>query len=295
MYENKKIYESSPFKRDGVDISDSRTIYYGEVISIDDSTDGGRIKIRIPGIDNKIANENLAYAYPMQSKFFHVYPKIGEVVRIYFEDIKYPQRGRFWIGSIISQPHKINYDSIYTALSTTNMGITKPDKAPSTYPDAEGIYPKLDEIAILGRLNNDIILRENDIELRVGKHEPNNNLKLNKKNPASIRLTFQQNKNSEDYTSYNILMADKIALISHSGVPKIKSALLTDNDRVDLFNNAHPLARADILVKILEIYRNALLTHLHPHSTLKADKSNIILDLENINLESILQKNIVIN
>jgi hypothetical protein len=35
--------------------------------------------------------------------------------------------------------------------------------------------------------------------------------------------------------------------------------------------------------------------HLHPYATLPADKSNSITDLEKIDFNAILQKNIVIN
>jgi len=296
-YETKKTYESDPFKREGINISNSRNVFYGEVVLIDDSTDGGRIKVRIPNIDNKTNNSDLPDAYPMLPKFFHIYPKVGEMVRIYIEDNKYTQRGRFWIGSIISQPHKINFDSIYTALSTTNIGATAPEKAPSTYPDAVGVFPNIEDIAILGRNNSDIILRTNDLELRAGQHEDGNILALNKKNPSSIRLTFQQNSNNSDFTSYNVLMADKIALISHSGVPKFKSNTLNNTDREKLFGDGggHPIPRGDTLVAALEIIRRAVMQHIHPHATISADKSNSISDLEKIDFNAILQNNIVIN
>jgi hypothetical protein len=294
-YETKKTYESDPFKRENINNTNSRTIFYGEVVSVDDSTDGGRIKVRIPSIDNKTNNADLPDAYPMLPKFFHIYPKVGEEVRIFIEDNRYLQRGRFWLGSIISQPHKIGFDSIFTALSTLNIGATAPDQAPSTYPDAIGVFPNIEDVALIGRTNTDIILRTNDLELRSGKHEDGNILKLNKKNPSSIRLTFQQNSNNTDFTSYNVLMADKIALISHSGVPKFKSNTLNDTDREKLFSSGHPIARGDTLVAALEIIRNALVNHIHPHATLSADKSNSISDLQKIDFNAILQNNIVIN
>ena len=160
-----------------------------------------------------------------------------------------------------------------------------------------GAVLNIEDVAIIGRTNTDIILRTNDLELRSGKHEDGNILALNKKNPSSIRLTFQQNSTDTDFTSYNILMADKIALISHSGVPKFKSNTLTDTDREKLFGDGggHPIARGDTLVAAFEIIRRALMQHLHPHATLPADKSNSISDLEKIDFNAILQNNIVIN
>ena len=116
-YDRPIIQTSDPFKKVG-GYNHTRTIYYGEVISIDDPTDGGRIKVKIPDLDNQTGNANLPDCYPMLPKFFFILPQVGEIVRIFIEDIRYPERGRFWMGSVISQPHKIGFDTIYTALSS---------------------------------------------------------------------------------------------------------------------------------------------------------------------------------
>ena len=285
---------SEPFSKVGGAIKNTRTIYYGEVISIDDDTDGNRIKVRIPDLDKRITNDNLTYCYPLQPKFFHILPKVGEMVRIFIEDVTYPQRSRFWSGSIISQPHKIEYDSAFSALSTTNVGVIKPDKAPSTYPDAKGIYPDKEDIGIVGRLNTDILLKPNQIVMRAGKHENNNKLKLNIKNPAVISLNFDYNGNTNSYYSSNIITADKIALISHSGEPIIKSFNMDAADRLKLFENCHPILRGDLTVEVLKLIITALSTHIHNYNKMPADKS-ALQKLENINLDKLLQKNIVIN
>lgn len=289
------IQTTNPYKRSSDDITTTRTIYYGEVISIDDSTDGGRIKARIQGLDNRKTNEDLPWSYPLLPKFFHVYPQIGEVVRIFIEDVRFPERSRYWLGSVISQPNKIGFDSIYTALSTTNMGLTVPEPAPSTYPDADGVYPLKTDVAIVGKVNTDVILRINEVHIRAGKHENGNVLKLNTRNPAEISLTFEPKQESEDYYSNTIITSDKIAIISHDGNPQFKAARLTPADRLKIFEEGHPIARGDVLVEALNIIRNALINHIHGYSNLPADKNSIIKDLENINFEAILQKNIVTN
>lgn len=295
-YNKKYIQTSDPYKNITYSNENISNIYYGEVLSINDPTDGGRIKVKILGLDNKITDVNeLPYCYPMLPKFFHVFPKVGEIVRIFIENKETPQRGRFWLGSIISQPHKINYDSIYTALSTTNKGLSAPEKAPSTYPDAKGVYPEKDEIGILGRLNTDIILRDNQLELRAGKHNNDEPLKLNVTNPASISLTFDENEETDEYYSNTVVLSDKIALISHTGDPKFKAARLNSEDRNRIFEEGHPIARADVLVKAMDIMRRAIISHIHGYSGISADKTSNINDLEDINFESIIQDNIVIN
>ena len=284
---------SNVYRQTGSDDISTRFVYYGEVVSVDDETDGGRIKVRVDGLDNKTSNDNLPWSYPELTKFFHIYPKVGEVVRVTIENLKYPQRSRFWSGPIISQLHKTKFDGIYTSLSTTNMALVRPDKAPSTFPDADGVYPKKDDVAILGRVNNDIILRRNETYIRTGKHFDNNVLELNTKNPAILSQHFEQNDN--DMRSSTVVLSDKIALITHQGRPKFKATELTKEDRDKIFENGHPIARADILVEILDKIRRAILLHIHGYHALPADKNLIITELEKLNFDEILQKNVVTN
>jgi len=289
------LQTSDPYRKQGSMISVTRTIYYGEVVDITDPTDGGRIKVKIPDLDNKTGNAELPWSYPMIPKFFHVFPKVGEYVRVFIEDVKYPQKSRYWEGPVISQPQKIEFDSIYTALSTTNMGLSTPEPAPSTYPDAIGVYPLREDIAIVGRVNADVILKINEVHIRAGQHENGNPLKLNVKNPATISMIFEPKSSENEYYSNTIIQSDKIAIISHDGKPQFKAARLTPEDRVRIFAEGHPMARADVLVEALNIIRNALVNHIHGYSGLPADKTAIINSLEKINFDAILQKNIVIN
>ena len=290
------IQTSNPNKKEHTNIVRNRTIFYGEVIDIGDETDGGRIKVRIPEHDNRTADNDLPWSYPLMPKFFHIYPQVGEMVRIFIEDTKFPERSRFWMGSIISQPQKIGFDSKFTALSTTNLGVTSPDKAPTTYPDADGVFPTKTDIAIVGKVNTDVILRINEVHIRAGKHENNNILKLNTENPASIGMIYEPlDGNAENYYSNTIIQSDKIAIISHTGNPSFKAAKLTPEDRKRIFDTGHPIARADVLVDALEVIRLAVLGHIHGYSGISADKNDIINKLEKLQFELIMQKNIVTN
>lgn len=295
MFDKPILQTTNAYKQEGTNISVTRTIYYGEVVDITDPTDGGRIKVKIPDLDNKTGNAELPWCYPMIPKFFHIFPKIGEYVRVFIEDIKYPQRSRYWEGPVISQLQKIEKDTIYTALSTTNMGLTLPLPAISTFPDAVGIYPSLEDIAILGRVNADITLKVNEVQIRAGQHENGDVLKLNVQNPATFNMIFEPNQGQTSYYSNTILQSDKIAIISHDGKPQFKAARLTAEDRAEIFDKGHPIPRGDVLVEALNIIRNALVQHIHGYSGLPADKTAIINSLESLNFDGMLQKNIVIN
>jgi len=295
MYDKKYIQQSVLYQKEDNKDEEIKNVYWGVVHSIKDETMGGRIKVRIDKLDDKLENTNLTECYPLIPKFFHQYPQKGEVVRIILEDVRYPQRGRYWVGSVISQPQKINYDNKYSALSTTNAAISLPETAPSAIPEADGIYPNIKDIALLGRDNTDIVLRKQDIEMRAGQHELNNNLKLNKTNPASIRLTFDETTGITETVSSNVIMADRIALISHDGIPKFKAVKLDATDRDKIFSEAHPLGRGDVIVEALELIRKAIIQHVHPYSGVPVDKSGIVIDLEKVDFTQLLQKNIVIN
>lgn len=267
--------------------------YYAEVISIEDDTDGGRIKVRIPNLDNKLSNNNLPYCYPKLPKFFHVYPKVGELVWTYIPNTKYPYNGRMWEGSYISQPQKIDYDGYFSALSNTDSKTTKPLQSITLNPNSVGVFPKKEDIALIGRVNTDIILRENEVELRAGKHEDGDVERLNKKNPASVRLSFDNIEN--DTRSSVITQGNKIALITHSGNPKFKTNQLSIEDRDRIFEEGHPLGRGDVIVRALELLRRAMIQHIHPYDNLPADANDIINELNKIDFTELLQRNIVIN
>ena len=293
-YDKPIIHTSDPFQKITNKLSSNRSIYYGEVTSIDDPTDGGMIQVKILELDNRTLNDNLPYCYPLLPKYFHIYPKVGEMVRVFIEDPQYPQKSRFWMGNVVSQLHRIEYDSKYTALSTTNIGPIAPEKAASTYPDAEGIYPSKEDVGLIGRKNTDILLKPNQVMIRAGKHINANPLKANIENPACLLISFDS-KDDVNYYSNSILMSDKIALISHSGNPKFKSSRLTNEDRKRIFDEGHPIARADILVRVLNIMRTAIVSHIHPYSGLEADLTAIINELNNVDLDNIMQPNIVVN
>jgi hypothetical protein len=267
-------------------------IQFGEVISIKDDLDMGRIKVRVIGIDDKynILDNDLVSCMPLQPKFFHVIPKVGEIVKVFLSDIKRPFSLRYWIGPVISQPQFYNNENKITALNSSEYGLTTPSSAPSKIENAKGIYPEVDEIAILGRDNNDIILKDKQVTLRVGKHIFNNNLRLNRKNPGYINLRM-----SDDGELTTIMtVANKIGIMSHNGKRKFNSIL--DSDEIDrFFEESHPMLKGDLTLEVLKKIINAVLFHVHGGSGVPPASTNPILELEKIDLNRIISENIRIN
>jgi hypothetical protein len=291
-FEKKYVQTSKPtYSKETNQQSPVKNMYYGEVVSITDPTEGGRIKVRIADLDDKTLNNDLPWAYPAIPKFVHIYPQVGEVVRVFLEDIRYPQRGRHWAGSVISQLPKIGRDGYLTALSTTNVALGAPDKAPSQYPDAKGVFPDISDIGLIGRDNTELMLKPKQVLIRAGRHEVDNILALNRNNPATIQMDIS----TDGKQSSIIHLANKIALITHEGNPKFPATNYDAETLERVFKEAHPMSRGDILVQILEIFRKAIIQHIHGYSGIAADKNEIIVDLEKIDLTQILQNNIRIN
>lgn len=286
--EAKSLYDRGINTEVGVD-----NFYYGEVVSIEDDSDGGRIKVRIADLDGKLVNENLPYCYPKTPRFFHVYPKVGELVWVYIPNTSRPYKGRMWEGSYISQPQKIEYDNYLSALSNTDTKTTKSLESIRLNPDTRGVFPNKEDIGLIGRVNTDIILRENEVEIRAGKHEDGEISRLNKKNPASVRLSFDNIDG--DTRSSVITQGNKIAFITHNGNPRFKTNQLSIDDRNRIFENGHPIGRGDVIVRALEMLRKAMVQHIHPYDKLPADKNDVINELNKIDFTELLQRNIVIN
>ena len=57
-YDQHLPQKSNPFKQVTTNDVNIRNIYYGEVVSIKDDTDGGRIKVKILSLDNDIVETN---------------------------------------------------------------------------------------------------------------------------------------------------------------------------------------------------------------------------------------------
>lgn len=290
--EKKYVQTSKPAYDRGINKQSAvQNMYYAEVVSIVDPTEGGRIKLRIADIDDKTLNDDLPWAYPAIPKFIHIYPQVGEVVRVFLEDLRYPQRGRHWVGSVISQPQKIGRDGFLTALSTTNLALGAPEKAPSLYPAAKGVFPDIADIGMIGRDNTEMMLKPKQVLIRVGRHEVNSMLVLNKLNPATIQMDIS----ADGKQSSIIQLANKIAFIAHEGNPKLPATNYDAETIARVFEEAHPMTRGDILLQILESFRRAIIQHVHGYSGIAADKGQIIVDLEKIDLSQILQNNIRIN
>ena len=263
-----------------------------EVVSVEDEYNGMRIKARLGGLDSHLTDEELPYCFPLLPKLIHILPKKGEAVIVILGKDNAPTSNRYYIGPILSQPYFYK-EELYD-LSALNMLLNQkpaPIQNPKRDPLNEGTLPDKDDIAIVGRENSDIVLKNNEIRLRCGyKSNPNGKINerlyFNEFNPAYIQMKYKKMKDGKgrEINSFVNIIADRINLLKNKNVIDNKD-VITDDDLLDFVNNGHPLVYGDDVVALLKDILNIIQTHTHPFSMCppKFDKSDLKIFDRNLN------------
>jgi len=209
----------------------------------------------------------------------NIVPKEREVVLVitFGEDEKHSDR--FYIGPIISSLDKLNFDSTDgTAMSNLAVGLTSPGVNLDRLPEADGIYDDPQNLIIEGRNNTDIIQRDNEILIRSGKFVINNPLVFNKENPSFIQINSNMsyeddNGRVRNNVSVTNIVSDKINLLTYKeGSPEFnnltkvvdrKPTYIDNKELQNILNEAHPLVFGDTLVSYLQLFKAALVNHVH--------------------------------
>ena len=274
-------------------------IKQGQVESIDDNMDGGRIKVRLSE-DQKMVSSELPYAFPLLPKAFQSVPKVGECVFVICSDIHNGRSQRYYIGPVISQMQNIDNDQYnYGAGSANSLlqgAIVGPMKPISKWSITDGAFPDKTDVALIGRRGNDVILKDNEIDLRCGIRQDayadedldlRGNVRFNSEDPTYIQMMHKPTLRGAGGPGVVNVVSNKINLISHNGEheayltnPSSKSIkggsdpLIKESDMVTLMASLHAVPFGDILAKILEKMCDAILNHIHKISPLPVAASN---------------------
>ena len=293
---------------------ETTVFYYGKVISNQDRLGANRIQVRIIGVDDAVTSNDLPYAFPMVQKYVHIIPKVGETVLIFIPDTKNPNIDRMYVGPIISQPQFLFKDSeLYSAKSALDSGIKEPQPAPFTIPENKGVYPNVNDIAIQGRDNSDVVLKEKEVQIRAGQFdssvERGDIPRFNKVNPSYIQIKHDvtlvkatENTNAEIGGAINIV-SNKINLLTHkNGNPRFvlndQDNLISETEMQKIISEAHPLVFGDDLIEFLQVFIEAFINHVHAYPGLKPQDVSGANDIDRLleyDLQSFLSKNIKIN
>lgn len=292
-----------------MEVNDDRIFRECEVLSVIDDKAGLRIKVRLTPDDADCKNiEDLPFCYPLMPKHFHINPKVGEMVLVICSILGASKGRRWFIGPIISQQYALNYDPFnYSAKSLLDYGkYTLPLPNPDLNPENEGTYPDREDIAIQGRQNADLILKNNEVRLRCGfKKEPDgkpkNTLLFNREDLSYIQMKYKKLKDHEkkDFSSSINIVADRINLLSHDSKTPFtlnnRKDLITDEELVKILEQAHPLPYGDELMDFLKQLIEVIRTHTHPFSMDPPCFTSPQTKVLNTNLNDMLSKSIRIN
>lgn len=271
----------------GIGIGRKAICYICRVLSVHDDYKGLRIKVWLEGVDKGMPSdptkydafiENLPYCFPAMPKFVHVNPRVGELVLVFLQTIDGFYGNRFFIGPIISQDYFLKQEYDATSRTLLNEHTDRDAFAPQPNPDADpanhGTIPEREDIALRGRSNSDVILKDGEVWIRCGFNEDPDallphNLVYNEKDPAAIQLKYEKSLEHDDYNSSVNVIADRINLISHDSRTDF-TGLLTDPDKMvteegmrKILEDAHPIPYGDNLIAFLTEFVRIFKTHVH--------------------------------
>lgn len=291
-------------------------IQHGQVEDIEDPSNGMRIKVRL-NQDGSIDKKDLPYAFPLLPKTFQSMPKKGEGVFVILSKQGNTKSNRYYIGPIISQSQK-NKFSVYdysrgAATSLIQGGETRELGNIDNYPITEGSFPQKEDVSVIGRKSEDIILKEGEIDLRCGirkegynehKEDLKGDIIFNKIDPAYIQMKYKNSLSSGNETGANSIInivADKINIISNQDENGFNltdpKELIKSDDITNIMKSLHKVPHGDKLISLLEKMINAIITHTHPFSMLPPYYYGYVADIgsEKEKLESLLSKHVRIS
>ena len=287
--------------------SDDKIFRECEVLSVVDDKGGLRIKVRFDPEDNHLRDSELPYCYPLIPKHFHINPKVGEFVLAITGRLGVANGRRWFIGPVISQQYALNEDSFLSAHSILDNGRTmQPLPRPDLNPDNEGSYPEREDVAVQGRKNADLILKDNEVRLRCGfksrpDGRPEDTLLFNREDLSYIQMKYKRLKDRQgnDFSSSVNIVADRINLLSHDSKTPFtlndRKALITDEELLNILEKAHPLPYGDELITFLKQLIEVIRTHTHPFAMDPPCFTTPQTDVLNTNLDEMLSQSVRIN
>lgn len=295
----------------------------GQVESVEDTADGLRIKIRIQQ-DGTKPLEQIPYSFPLLPKTFQSVPKIGEGAFVITTMSDSKESQRYYIGPIISQPQfqeKCDYHyGRGNATSVFGGGTIEPLERISNYRETFGSFPNIDDVAMVGRGSQDIIMRNNygtdsnEVDIRCGIRNDSifgnardgeamvGKIVFNKLDPAYIQLKYKRNiTNGQNQEANSILnmVADKINIISNKDENAFNltdyEQLIREDELDSIMSKLHQLAHGDTLVELLKLIIKAILTHVHPSNGKPPVIAGYVKEIADYNVEKILSKHVRIS
>lgn len=194
-------------------VENERVIYPAIVVpyGTNDNTEQGRIRARIVSLDDNgniigksssgneenyngysgrdrdVKDNQLVLCIPLLPQFFYVKPQVGEMVYVILENPKDNTSPRYWIGPIISSKLKLKYQSYEDASRIFEDATYIPNLKLSNFTGLSSIFPEESDVALQGRGDSDLILKNRELLLIAGKLQEDA-FALNTESPSYLRL-----------------------------------------------------------------------------------------------------------
>lgn len=284
-------------------------IRFCEVLSVYDDNAGLRIKVRLQPEDADYkTTDDLPYCFPLLPKHLHVNPKVGECVLVFLSTLNQSKSNRFFIGPVISQQYMLNQDPFYfqSRCLFNGNGPSTPLPKPEMNPENDGSIPDREDIAIQGRQNTDLVLKNNELRLRCGfkkypSGEAKNTLLFNREDLSYIQMRYKKmkDKKNNDFASVINIVADRINLLSHNSKNHFnlndRKDLITDEEQLRILDEAHQMVYGDELIEFLKKIINVIRTHTHSFPMDPPSFTTPQLKVLETPLENMLSQSIRIN
>ena len=171
------------------------------IVAVDDET--GKIKGKtsdqqesynnFSGKDRGIADNQLVLCMPLLPEFFHLRPQVGEMVYVIMENPLDNAGVRYWIGPIVSSKLKLKYQNFEDSFKMFNKTQFIPNDKINSSVDIKSIFPQDSDVAVQGRNDADIMLKNREALMICGKFNKED-FTINTESPSkrsSIRSPFQ--------------------------------------------------------------------------------------------------------
>lgn len=292
----------------------ARNIYPAVVVNIDDPTEQNRIIARIinldqdgkilGGRDRDTPDDKLPFCIPVLPESFHVRPLVGEMVLLLLENPSDNSAPRYWFGPQINSKLKLKFQDYKEAVKIFDYTIFNVNSNINNKPKVSTVFPEQADVAVQGRGDADLMLRQREVYLVAGKFKPNS-FDINIDTPSYLQLKQFDNVQTGPLKAYSQLNMQSTNINIFSPIGKFRDknlAKFEKNDDLTSFGDfaasLHPTVLGDELVKLIDLIIRVLLNHIHtPQNPLLSIPESKELQEYTIDgkLQNILSKYIRIN
>lgn len=257
----------------------ARNIYTAVVVNIDDPTEQNRIIARIVSLDEKgeikggrdrdTPDDKLPFCVPMMPEHIHIRPLVGEMVQIFLENPSDNTAPRYWIGPTTTSKLKLSFQDYKEAVKIFDYTVFNVNQDTKNKPKTVTAFPEQADVAVQGRGDADLMLKQKEVFLVAGKFKPNS-FDINTETPSYLQLKQYTDIKTGPLKSFSQANLQSTNINIFSPIGKFRDKNLSEyEDNPDLksfgefASSLHPVVFGDELVKLLDVIIRVLLTHIH--------------------------------